>query len=85
MGEQFFTSVTTVALAITGVAILAVLVSRNSQTPQVIQAAGSAYSNALGVAISPVTGRSYQLDLSYPSSGYGGFSLGMPAINAPLV
>jgi hypothetical protein len=39
-----------------GVAIIAVLVSRNAQTPQVIGAAGQAFAGALGVAVSPVTG-----------------------------
>lgn len=49
-------SIVTVATAIVGVAILAVLVSRNAQTPQVIGAAGKAFSGALGTAVSPVTG-----------------------------
>jgi hypothetical protein len=48
--------VVTVAVAIVGVATLAVLVSRNSNTAGVIQAAGSAFSNALSVAVSPITG-----------------------------
>lgn len=52
IGEQ----VVTIATAIVGVAILAVLVSRNAQTSQVITAAGTAFSGALGVAVSPVTG-----------------------------
>lgn len=67
----------TVAVAIVGVAILAVLVSRKSQTAAVIQAAGSAFSNALSTAVSPVTGVGSPANLSYPSAGgfgsYGGF------------
>jgi hypothetical protein len=35
----------------------------------VIQAAGSAFSNALGIAEAPVTGASYTPNLSYPSAG----------------
>lgn len=62
-------AIVTIALAIVGVATLAVLVSRNAQTPAVIQSAGSAFSNALGVAVSPVTLDKYSLDLSYPNSG----------------
>jgi cell shape-determining protein MreC len=66
----------TIATAIVAVAIISVLVSRRAQTPQVIQAAGSAFSNALGVAESPVTGAQYQIDLSYPgqdfTSSFGG-------------
>lgn len=51
-GEQIVTILT----AIVGVAIIAVLVSRNSQTANVIAAGGNAFSQALGVAVSPVTG-----------------------------
>lgn len=40
----------TVLTAIIGVAILAVLVSKNSQTAAVIQSFGTAFSQALGVA-----------------------------------
>ena len=55
MGEQ----IVTVLTAIVGVAIIAVLVSRNSNTAGVIQAGGSAFSNALAVAVSPVTGTGF--------------------------
>lgn len=64
----------TIATAIVGLAIVATLVSKKAQTPQVIQATGSAFSNALGVAESPVTGSSTNLNLSYPGSGLGGGS-----------
>ncbi len=59
-------TIVTIATAIVGVAILAVLVSRNSNSAGVIQAAGSAFSNALGVAVSPVGNNSIQPNLSYP-------------------
>jgi hypothetical protein len=64
----------TVATAIVGLAIVSVLVSKKSQTPAVIQSAGSAFSNALGVAESPVTGATYTMNLSYPDSSmaFGG-------------
>lgn len=58
MGEQLITSVVTVLTAIIGVAIIAVLVSRNANTVGVISAGGSAFSGALGTALSPVTGAS---------------------------
>lgn len=61
----------TIATAITGVAILALLVSRNSNTAAVLQAGGSAFSNALDTAVSPVTGSSTSPNLSYPSAGVG--------------
>lgn len=62
--------VVTIATAIVGLAIVAVLVSRNAQTPAVIQAAASGFNNALGVAEAPVTGAQYAPVLSYPN-GYG--------------
>lgn len=66
--NQFFETITTIATAVVAVAIISVLVSKKAQTPQVIQASGSAFSNALAVAESPVTGATYKVDLSYPSS-----------------
>lgn len=52
IGEE----IATIAVAIVGVAILAILVSKKADTGNVITAAGKAFSGALGVAISPVTG-----------------------------
>ena len=65
-------AVVTILSGIIGVAILAVLVSQKSNTTGVIQAFGSAFVNALGVAEAPVTGASYKVDSSYPSSSGGG-------------
>jgi hypothetical protein len=48
--------VATIAVAIIGVATLAVLVSKKAATSQVISSAGNAFTSALSVAISPVTG-----------------------------
>ena len=70
--SPFFETLTTIALAIVGLGVVSVLVSKKAQTPQVIQSAGSAFSNALGVAESPVTGASYQIDLSYPGQDMSG-------------
>lgn len=42
---------TSVAMAIVGVAILATLVSQKNQTSQVIGAASSGFANVLGVAM----------------------------------
>ena len=75
--SPFFETLTTIALAIVGLGVVSVLVSKNAQTPQVIQSAGSAFGNSLAVAESPVTGATYQVNLSYPgtdltgSFGYG--------------
>lgn len=74
-----------IASLIVGVAIVAVLVSSRSNTTGVLQAAGSAFSNALGVATAPVTGNRMNINTSYPTSmsggGYGGFS--MPNVGLP--
>lgn len=66
----------TVLLGIIGVAVVAVIVSKNSQSPAVIQSAGSAFSNALDVAVSPVTGKAAVPNLSYPSNFNFGFAAG---------
>lgn len=55
--QDFWGTVSVVALAIVGVASLAVIVSKNANTTGVITASGNAFTNALGVAISPVTGQ----------------------------
>jgi PRD1 phage membrane DNA delivery len=70
--SPFFETLTTIALAIVGLGVVSVLVSKKAQTPQVIQSAGSAFSNALGVAESPVTGATYQINLSYPGEDMSG-------------
>ena len=70
MNSNFVGSMVVVLTGIIGVALLAVLVSKNAQTPQVIGAAGSAFSNALATAVSPVTG----------SSSGGGVSFGLPSL-----
>ena len=58
MVDNFFSGIVTVLLAIVGVAILAVLVSRNAQTANVLTAGGGAFSNILSAAEGPVTGNS---------------------------
>ena len=70
--SPFFETITTIALAIVTLGMVAVVVSKKAQTPQVIQSAGSAFSNALGVAESPVTGATYQINLSYPGQDLSG-------------
>lgn len=82
--DKFWETIVTVASGIIGVAIIAVIVSRKAQTPAVIQSAGSAFANSLGVAESPVTGLGYAINTSYPGGGIynfaptlsGGFGVG---------
>jgi hypothetical protein len=70
--SPFFEALTTIAVAIVGLGTVAVLVSKKAQTPQVIQAGGSAFSNAMAVAESPVTGATYNVNLSYPGQDLSG-------------
>jgi hypothetical protein len=49
-------SIVSIVALIVGVAILAVLVSKNAQTPQVIASAGQALAQDLQAATAPVTG-----------------------------
>ena len=59
MNNELIGSVVTVATAIVGLAVIAVLVSNRANTANVISAGGSAFSNAIGAAVSPVTGGSF--------------------------
>ncbi len=56
MGEKLIESLTTVAVAIVGIAIIAVLVSNQAQTGSVLRAAGSAFATDIQAAVSPVSG-----------------------------
>jgi membrane DNA delivery protein len=77
--NQITEGLVTIATAIVGVAILAVLVSKNSQTPAVLGAAGSAFSNALSAATGPVTG-----SVAAPVNNIGGSSsLGLGNVQMP--
>lgn len=56
--NQVMNGVVVILTAIIGVAILSVIVSRNSNTSGVLSAGASAFSGMLGTAMSPVTGAS---------------------------
>jgi hypothetical protein len=45
-----------IVAGIIGLAIIAVIVSKNAQTPQVFQGAGSALASVIGAAVQPVSG-----------------------------
>jgi len=70
MGDKAVTAIIAILTSVIGVSIIAVLVSNQSNTSNVLTAAGTAFSNILKTAVSPVTGGS--------SSGLGslGSSLG---------
>lgn len=51
-----FGDIVKVLTAIVGVAIIAVIVSKNAQTPQVLTSAGTAFASILKAATGPVSG-----------------------------
>lgn len=55
MGKNLVEGLITVATAIVGLAIIAVLVSKNAQTGSVLTAAGSALGGSIQAATGPVT------------------------------
>jgi hypothetical protein len=63
--DDFVKQITTIAVAIVGVAIIAVLVSKNANTAGVIRASGQAFSQSLATAVSPVTGSNGMMGFSY--------------------
>lgn len=79
--EHVGSAVIAVISAVITLAIIAVVVSKNAQTPSVLSAAGSALSNVIGTAVSPVTGGSsfggggsFNPLSSFLGSGFNGFS-----------
>ncbi len=66
MTDSLVTSIVTVLTAIIGVAILAVLVSKNSQTGTVIKAAAGGFSQDLATALSPISGSGFGGGISLP-------------------
>lgn len=67
MGDQLVASVVTVLSAIVGLAIIAVLVSKQANTAGVITSGGSAFAQAVTAAVSPVTGGSSNFNFSSPA------------------
>lgn len=68
MGKEAIEGIVTVVGMITGVAIIATLVSRNANTSGVLSAGGSALAMSLGAATAPVTGGGSQ----FGAMGYTG-------------
>lgn len=68
-GEQL----TTVLIALVGLATVAVLVSRNAATSQVIAAGSQGFAGALGAALSPVTGSNAEFGPAFGFTGLNGF------------
>lgn len=78
MGNTFIELLKSIFTVAAGVAIVSVLVSKNSQTSNVIQSWFSGNSNLLATATSPVTGAQVHINTSYPNaspfSGFGSMS-----------
>lgn len=55
---EFWNSTVTILLAVIGIAGLAVILSRQSNTTGVLSTGGQAFSTILGTALSPITGGS---------------------------
>lgn len=70
MNSNFVGQMTVVLTAIIGVAIVATLVSKKAQTPEVIGSFWKGFSGAIGAAVSPVTG------------GGGGAGFAMPNLQS---
>lgn len=56
MDNQLFTAITTILVAIIGVAFLSVLVSKNANTAGVAGALFGGVAQDIGAAVSPITG-----------------------------
>lgn len=56
MGNKVIEALVAIATAVIGIAIIAVLVGRQSQTASVISSAGSAFTGIIREAVSPVSG-----------------------------
>lgn len=55
MGRDLIEGIVSIAIAIIGIALIAVIVGRGSQTASVIGSAGSALSSVLKAATAPAT------------------------------
>jgi hypothetical protein len=67
VGNDIISGVVTIATAVVGIAIIAVLVSKNASTGNVIQSATSGFATDISAAVSPVSGGGF-------TGGGGGIS-----------
>jgi hypothetical protein len=66
-GDKFVELLGTIFTVAAGVGIVALVVSKNADTPSVIQSWFSGNANLLAVAESPVTGAQVNINTSYPN------------------
>lgn len=79
MGDKFIDLLMSIFTVAAGVAIVALLVSKKSDTSSVIQAWWSGNSNLLAVAESPVTGSQVSINTGYPNTSNPFGDLGDPS------
>jgi PRD1 phage membrane DNA delivery len=77
-GGKFFELAATIFTVAATVALMALAVSKKSQTPAVIQSWFSGETNLLGAAEAPVTGSNVRINSSYPTGSLGA---GMPNLD----
>lgn len=63
MGDRTVTAVVSIITALIGVAIVAVLVSKQAQTGSVLTSGGTALANVLKAAVAPVSGNGIGLSI----------------------
>lgn len=56
MGNEVVSGIVTIATAVVGIAIIAVLVSKQANTGSVISSATSGFAQDISAAVSPITG-----------------------------
>jgi hypothetical protein len=66
--DAMVTAVLAIVGGVIGLAVVSVLVSKQAQTPTVLSSAGSALSNVISAAVSPVTGQSVSPNVGSSSS-----------------
>lgn len=74
----------TIGAGVLAVTIIAVLVSKNAQTSQVVGSVGSAFSNVLSAATGPVTGKATTPNVNGPTSGAFGNLFSNGGLNPTL-
>jgi PRD1 phage membrane DNA delivery len=73
MTDRIFADIMAILTAIVGLAIIAVIVSKQADTSNVLTSGGNAFSNIIKAAVSPVSGSGGIGSLPSLSSGTGGF------------
>lgn len=74
MSDQIISAIVTIGVAVLAVATIAVIVSKNAQTSNVLSAAGGAFGSIEQVALSPVTGSAGILNSLGSGAGSVSFS-----------